>query len=352
VIKPWLYSVVGLTGFLLISYLLILFGLPLLLPFVLALVVAELMEPVVTALTVRARVPRSLSVAIVLLFVVGVSGFAVTAAVGRIIHEVQQMVSRLPYLYPMALDLSERFAQQFSAFHAALPNSIQQLVMKNITALEDLISDGLAPLTTTLGYVGGLPMFLINLFFFLIATFFISRDRREIGGFLLRLFPELWRSQITEVRVKVWSSAMGFAKAQAMLIMMTMMQSVVGLLVIGAPYAVVMGILIGVADILPLLGPGTILVPWAVFSIISGNPLFGLKLIILYAVVAGVRQMLEAKVVGDRMGLHPLAILVSFYLGFHFFGAIGFVVGPLLTMLLKALIQSGLLPIFQDRPKA
>lgn len=60
------------------------------------------------------------------------------------------------------------------------------------------------------------------------------------------------------------------------------------------------------------------------------------------------RQVLEAKLVGEKIGLHPLAVLVSLYLGFQFFGALGFVVGPILAILLKSMISSGLLPIFQD----
>ena len=79
---------------------------------------------------------------------------------------------------------------------------------------------------------------------------------------------------------------------------------------------------------------------------------FAVKLLIVYATVSALRQMTESKVVGDQVGLHPLAVLLSIYLGIKFFGALGVVFGPLITILLKAMITSGLLPIFTDaKPK-
>lgn len=347
-IRSWIYSVIGLTGFLLVSYALIIYALPLFLPFVLALLLAELVEPVVGRLTFRGKVPRSLAVAVVLLVVVGLMGFGLTAAIGRLVHEIQVLLAQLPELYRLGEAMVTRFADQVSAYNATLPEGIQEVLISNMESLQRLLSEGLGPVSSTLGYVTSLPMFLVNTLFFLIATFFISRDRRQIGQFLLRLFPSAWREQITQVRLTVWSSAMGFAKAMLLLISMTMTQAVVGLWIIGAPYPVLLGILIGVADILPLLGPGTILTPWAIYAMLTGNVWFGLQLLILYGILTSVRQMLEAKVVGEKMGIHPLAILISFYLGFRFFGAIGFVLGPLLAILLKAMIASGLLPIFQD----
>ncbi len=350
-LRQWLYSVVGLAGFLIGAYILILHGLPLVLPFAVALLVAEFMEPFVTALTLKGRVPRGIAVAIVMLILVGLILTAVTAAIGKLVEELQLVVQQLPYLYAIGTDLATRFAEQFGTFHATLPESIQTVLNQNLLEVQKSLGAQLKQLTTTLGVVASLPAFLTNLLVALMATFFISRDKALISGFLLQLFPTEWRPKLRKVKNDVWSSTIGFAKAQLTLILLTMLQVIIGLTIIGAEYSVLMGVVVGVADVLPVLGPASVFLPWIAYTFIFGGSagkFFAIKLLVLYVIVAGVRQVLEVKVVGDRLGLHPLAILLSIYLGFQFFGAMGFVVGPLLAILLKSMIKSDLLPIFKE----
>lgn len=349
-VKPWLYSILGLAGFLVGAYVLLTFGLPLVLPFAVALVVAELIDPMVGFLVRKGRVPRSLAVATVLLVFVALFTFAITGAVAQLVQELQGVYAKLPYLYVVGMDLGTRFAEQFGRFHGSLPEAIQGMLSKNLLTLQDGLSKSLPGMAGALSAIGSLPAFITNVLVALIATFFMSRDKRIISDFLLSLFPSVWRPKLQVVKDDVWTSTMGWAKAYLMLILMTMVQSTIGLSLIGANYAVTMGIVVGLADVLPLLGPASIYVPWALYCFLFGSKIFGVKLLVLYAIVAAVRQVLEVKLVGDRIGLHPLAILVSIYLGFQFFGALGFVVGPLLAILLKSMIKSGLLPIFQDDP--
>jgi sporulation integral membrane protein YtvI len=351
-VKPWLYSLIGLAGFLGITYVLITYGLPLVLPFVVALIVAELLDPIVSRLMFKGKVPRSLAVGVVLLFFVSLFTFAITAAVGALVSEISAAITQLPALAGYAMQIGTRFAEQFGTFNQSLPGSIQDLLAKNLGTFQTWLGGKLGGAASALSVVSSLPAFITNLFIGLIATFFIARDKREISDFLLRLFPRVWHDQLRKVKSDVWNSSMGWAKAQMMLILLTMIQTIIGLSLVGAKYAVLMGIIVGVADMLPVLGPASIYVPWIGYSFIFGNRVFGIKLLILYLIVAGIRQMLEAKVVGDQIGLHPLAILVSLYLGVQFFGGLGFVIGPLMAILLKSLIKSGLLPIFQDDPPA
>ncbi|HEY3368559.1 MAG TPA: sporulation integral membrane protein YtvI [Symbiobacteriaceae bacterium] len=341
-------SVLGLIGFLVGSFLLIQYGLPLVMPFVMALLIAELIDPLVGWLNKKARLPRSIAVSVVLLLFVGLITTAVTAAIARLVQEIAGIIDQMPYLYAIGMDLGTRFAEQFGAFHASLPASVQKMLAEALTDLQSSLSAALPMLKTTLGSIGSLPMFMTNTLIWIVATFFISRDRREIAEFMLKLFPAPWRPKLQKVKAQVWTSAMGWAKAQLMLITMSMILSMIGLSLIGAQYSVLIGILVAVFDILPLLGTATVFLPWAAYCFLFGTTIFGVKLLVVYAVVAGIRQVLEPKLVGEQLGLHPLAILLSIYLGFVFFGALGFIVGPLLAILLKALLQSGLLPQFQD----
>jgi sporulation integral membrane protein YtvI len=349
--RSWLYSIAGLAGFLLISWAIITYGLPVVMPFVVALVLAEFINPPVNWLARKLRIPRTLSVSIILIILVVVIATLLTAGIGYLVDEIEALLKNLPYLYAAGLDLSARLAEQFTHLNESLPATIQDQVRTNLTALQSRLSTSLGNLAKVLGVVTSLPGFLINVLVTFIATFFIARDRQEIGAFLLSLFPATWRNQLRQVKTQVWSSAIGWGKAQLMLILLTMLQSIIGLSLIGADYAVLVGIAVGIVDVMPILGPGAIYLPWAAYAILFGDKIFGIKLLVLYAMVVGVRQVLESKLVGDQVGLHPLAVLLSIYLGITFFGALGVIFGPLLAILLKAMTTSGLLPIFPDESR-
>ncbi|HYG60165.1 MAG TPA: sporulation integral membrane protein YtvI [Symbiobacteriaceae bacterium] len=353
-LRIWLLSLLGLLGFLVGAYVLIMYGLPLVMPFLVALIVAELMDPIVQRISGKKKLSRSLAVGLVLLVFVGIFTLSVTVAIARLVQEIRGVINSLPHLYPIVMEMGTQFAEQFGRFNDSLPGSIQEMLVKNLESVQGSLADSLKNLTSVLGVVSSVPAFVANMLIALIATFFISRDKSDISGFMLSLFPQEWRGALSRVKNDVWTSTVGWAKAQFMLILLTMIQTIIGLELIGAQYSVTMGVVVGVADLMPVLGPAAVYLPWIAYCFLFGDKIFGIKLLILYAVVAGVRQVLEAKVVGDQIGLHPLAILVSLYLGFHFLGALGFVAGPLLAILLKSMIKSGLLPIFQhdDPPKA
>ncbi len=348
-VRAWLTAIGSFLGFLVLSYFLITYGLGLVLPFAIAFVLAELVDPVVVVMSKKGRLPRSVAVGLVLIVLLGLVATGLTATIARLVQEIQLVITQLPYLYAVGLDLAARLSEQFGAFHATLPASVQQILATNLASLQKTLSTNLPSVATTMGAFSGLPALLTNLLIAVVATFFISRDRRQIYDFLLTLFPVVWRPKVRQIKVEVWTSVIGFAKAQFFLISLTMIQTVIGLSLIKSEYALLMGVVVGVADVLPLLGPAAVYLPWIAYSFLFGSKVFGIKLLVLWVIVAAVRQVLEPKLVGDQLGLHPLAILLSVYLGFQFFGALGFVVGPLMAILLKAVVRSGLLPAIGDR---
>ena len=110
-----------------------------------------------------------------------------------------------------------------------------------------------------------------------------------------------------------------------------------------------MSIIICIIDALPILGAGTILIPWAVISFALSDIKLGIALIIIYLFVLSVRQMLEPKLVSQNLGVHPLITLISMYSGFKIFGVIGFLVGPVVMIILKNVFSRELeLGFFRD----
>ena len=100
-------------------------------------------------------------------------------------------------------------------------------------------------------------------------------------------------------------------------------------------YPLIFSIVICIIDALPILGAGAVLLPWSLISFVTGDINLGLALLVIYFLVLSVRQMLEPKLISQNLGVHPLVTLISMYSGFKFFGVIGFLIGPVVMIILK-----------------
>ena len=116
---------------------------------------------------------------------------------------------------------------------------------------------------------------------------------------------------------------------------MTFLEAFVGLSILGVNYAFILAVVIAIVDVLPILGTGTVLVPWAIFAFISSDIRLGIGLLVLYGVTLIVRQLVEPKIVGSTLGIHPLLTLASVYIGLELLGFIGIFVGPMVALFIK-----------------
>ncbi|WP_100403984.1 sporulation integral membrane protein YtvI, partial [Bacillus sp. FJAT-42315] len=138
-------------------------------------------------------------------------------------------------------------------------------------------------------------------------------------------------------------AGVGFIKAQIFLSAVTFLMAFIGLSILQVPYAVLLSILIVFVDVLPILGTGSVLVPWAVISFFQENQFLGIGLILLFIVITVVRRILEPKVFSSNMGISPLAALISLFVGFKILGFIGFFVGPAIVIVYDTLREAGIL---------
>jgi predicted PurR-regulated permease PerM len=108
-----------------------------------------------------------------------------------------------------------------------------------------------------------------------------------------------------------------------------------------------LALLIALLDILPIVGTGTVLIPWAVISLIVGDYAKGICLLIMYAIITVIRQFIEPKIVGDQVGLHPVATLIAMIVGTKLFGAIGLFGLPISLAIIKDLNDHGKIHVFK-----
>ncbi|MHB0885023.1 MAG: sporulation integral membrane protein YtvI [Bacillota bacterium] len=329
----WLYLGAGL----LLGFLTLKFVLPYLLPFVLAAFIAVLIDPLVSWMARRLRMRRGLAVAVVLLVVLAALTAGIITGVSRLAVEAKEITDDLPRWQNMA----EGWLSRLGELSMSLPDPVRQAIENQMAT----VSDGLSALADSLvNSLAGLPRAMMFIVVTCLATFFISRDKREINRFLVGLLPEAWRGQARAVEREVLSSFLGYIRAQLVLVLLTAVGCIIGLGLVGAPYALLIGVGAGILDLFPMIGPATLFLPWGLYHVFLGDHGLGLRLLIVLGVVTAVRQLIEARVIGARIGLHPLATLMAIYLGLAVFGGQGLLIGPLAAVVLKALAQSGLWP--------
>jgi sporulation integral membrane protein YtvI len=139
----------------------------------------------------------------------------------------------------------------------------------------------------------------------------------------------------------------GYIRAQCILMCIVSAICVTGLVILGNQYALLLGVLIAFVDALPVFGSGAFFWPWALYSIIVGNYKMAMGLAIINILVLITRQMLEPRIIGSQIGLHPVATLMSIFIGLKVFGLFGFIIGPIILVTIKALQDNGLLPAWK-----
>lgn len=319
------------------------------LPFIIAFCLAKLIEPLVVFLNKKLKLPRKFASAILVLLVVSGLIAAAVSLGSRIIDEITYLVSHADDIsenFTLFLQNSQNFLNgllggRFAEFFAAqidfgeIGNNISEYINSYIgPAIEKVVQ-----------IVKSLPNILLFSVVLILGTYFISSDNETISEFLHTLIPKKAALHLANVKKDMSRAFFGYIRAQLLLMSITFFECTVAFLVIGgtyAKYALLLGITISVIDMFPVLGTGTVLIPWGLYSLITGDVRVGVSLLILYGICLLVRQLLEPKIVGKQIGLHPLVTLMTMYAGLRLIGFAGLILGPVLALIIKNLADSGL----------
>lgn len=189
-----------------------------------------------------------------------------------------------------------------------------------------------------------LPVIALTLIFTILSSVLICMDYQKVVDAVLHRIPLRWQHLILETRDFVFQSMGKAIKAYLVLTALTFAELLLGLWVLRVSRFPLIAVVIALLDLLPILGSGTVLIPWAVYSILSDKLLLGWGLIALWAVISTIRQLLEPRVVGGQIGLHPLVTLTAMYAGFRIAGFGGMITAPLVCLLAEFLSRKGVLP--------
>lgn len=194
-----------------------------------------------------------------------------------------------------------------------------------------------------------IPSVCMNILIAVIATVFTELEFHEIRDFLRRQIPKRWQKAVAEIQGYTVEMLRKCVFSYAFICAMTYAELAAGFLLLRIDGAFTIALIIALLDILPVLGTGTVLLPWMIIAIASGNLRVGIGLLVLYLVITVVRNIVEPRLVGSQMGLSPVVMLPCMILGLHFFGILGLFFVPYGVAFVKSLNDRGIIHIFKTK---
>jgi sporulation integral membrane protein YtvI len=319
-------------------------------PFLLALILAILLEPVVQLLVRFGKFNRFASVTTVFLLFTFLF-LTVSYWIGvKIIVEVIDLTRNFPIYVELVRLKIDLFMERQELFYETLP---PDKALQIQAALEQGIQTGIEHLNKIIGVIGttfvnlakGIPMLFVYMIVFFLALFLFSFHLPNMRNDFLKMFELQSREKVSTVLDNLKNAILGFINAQLLISVLTYTVTLIGLLILGAPYPLAIALLIIVVDILPILGTGAVIIPWSIYSLIAGDMYLGVGLITLWVFITVFRRIIEPKILGHSIGISALAALVSLYVGFQLVGVVGLFLGPVTMIIYKAMKKVGLIDI-------
>ncbi|MEG1361267.1 MAG: sporulation integral membrane protein YtvI [Lachnospiraceae bacterium] len=321
------------------------------LPFVIGWLISLVANPLVKFLERRLKIVRKHGSAIIIVLVIVGVAAAVYAIVAKFVGEIGKLVLMLPELYIGAQADYSNIVQNFSDLYAKLPMGLQSTITEITSDIGSYASSFIKGIgTPTMEKAGNvaqnLPAILIGTIVAFLAAYFFIADRVKIVKLYETYFPVKLKEKIMEITSELKQVVGGYFKAQFKIMVVVYIMVVIGLLILRVDFSFLIALLVAFLDMLPFFGTGTILVPWAILKVLTGNYKLAIGLVILYALTQLVRQVIQPKILGDSIGMNPLLALFFMYLGFKFSGVLGMIFAVPIGMILINLCRTGIFDNF------
>lgn len=342
--RPGYFKIISMILTFSLVWLAIRFFLPLFSPFLLGTLLALAAEPMVGFLHKRLRVPRLISSGIGVCIAFSLLAMALLTLCAFVLRELGNLSSILP-------DLGQTAKSSFSLARSWLlqlssrsPESLRPLLQQNVN---DFFSDGNALLDRVIGYLLGLagdllshvPNSALGLGTAVISAFLISAKLPRLRHWLLRQIPREWLRTLSRTGKQIRKVLGAWLTAQCKLTAVSFVLLFLGLVILRIPYALLLALGICLVDAFPVLGVGTVLLPWCLLCLLQQDTARAIGLASTYVAVTLTRSMLEPRFLGRHLGLDPLVTLMALYIGFRLWGIGGMILAPILTVIILQLAQ-------------
>ena len=331
-IRRYTDVVVLVIGVMLLSYLFFKYVFIYLLPFLIGWFLAFLVRPLASRLAPKLRIkPRVIRLILTVLIYAILIG-AIVGGIWFLSREVWEILSGLGEennafreILAGLTDSGRFFGRLFGELGDHIADAVYRVATSVLTSLGSALTAA----------VSGVPRVLFFLLVSVIASAYFAFCLEDVNASFKRLLPRSLFDNLVRMKDGFLAALLKYLRSYLLLLVITFFEMLLGLFLIRAPYPFVMAMLIAVLDLLPVIGVGFVLIPWGVWSFAVGRTPFGIGLLVIFAAHTVLRQIIEPKIVGKNLGVHPLLTLFFIYVGYSVFGIVGLLFVPVFTVAVK-----------------
>jgi len=318
-------------------------------PFIVGGIVALALRRPIDWLTAKTKISRTVWSVLLVVVTFAVLVLAAVLIFDRILTEVLSFIKSLPEHIPAVTNWLSGVNASLQDAMKDMPDDFKKSLQETLLNTPVNMINSLAGSATafTVNLALSMPELLISTIITIVACCFVTKDYYMISGFIRKqVSAERWdtivaaKNQFTEKTFKM-------LRGYVLIMFITFAELAIGLSLLQIKYAVVIALLISLVDIMPVLGTGTVMLPWGIISIAAGKLWHGVGLLVVYVLVTAIRYVIEPRIIGKQVGLPPIVTLFSMFLGLRIFGFAGLFGFPMILIVLKNLQDTGKIRIWK-----
>lgn len=315
-------------------------------PFFIGFLISMIANPLVRFLERKLKIVRKHSSIVIIIATIALIVTGSYFLIVRTVMEIFGFITELPDMYAnlqaQFIDIGEKFERLFELLPIEIRMSLSNWGNTLSNYLSEVVAAIGAPTVEAAGSVArNIPNAFVMFVVTMLSAYFFIADRERIMGFVRRVMPKSVMQHCDRIYAQIKKLIGGYFAAQFKIMGIVALILFVGFLFLRVRYAILFAFLIAFLDFLPFFGTGTALIPWAVVLFLAGDYGTAIGLVIIYLVSQVVRQVIQPKIVGDSMGLDPLATLFFMYVGFKIKGIAGMILAVPAGVILIELFHAG-----------
>ncbi|MBR5273095.1 MAG: sporulation integral membrane protein YtvI [Clostridia bacterium] len=356
--KRFLINIMYFTLILIIGFISLKYLFPIVSPFVFAFIISSLLQKPITFVSAKTKLSRKVSAIILILVILLLISTFLFLIGNTVANNIESFISFVAKKIENLPEIIENVKQGILNLTSGLPAIIQTKIKEYTNNFFNLFlspEGGItnSPLNSVFDWAKKIPSIFLAVIIGIISTAFFSIDYQKITNFIIRQLSPKHQNTLLAIKKIFFSTILKLIKSYSILMLITFAQIAAMFYlmkifnVYKTDYIILLSALIAIIDIVPILGTGTILIPWAVYAIVVGNTKMGIFLLVGYLIIAIARNILEPKIIGNQVGASPIVTLLFMYIGLKLFGVVGLIVLPMIVIIIKILSDSGKIRIWK-----
>jgi sporulation integral membrane protein YtvI len=351
--KKFLINIAYFALILSIVFIIVKYGISLISPFLFAFIVAYIIKKPAKFIATKLKIPyKIVAVLLVLIFYIIIGLLLVVIGV-KLFSAVLDIIYKLPsiyytYILPSLVKGFDKIEDLIMQLDPTYLESVNDIFNQSVRSIGQSISSISMKTVTFLSVqASSIPALFVKLMITLISTFFIAVDYENITKFIFRQLKGKTKDMVLNIKDYVINTLFVVIRSYILIMSLTFVELSIGLSIMRIENAIIIAALVSMLDILPVLGTGTVMIPWALITAIQGDMVRAVSLLIIYLIITVIRNVVEPRFIGKQMGLHPVVSLMSMFVGAKLFGAIGLFGLPITISLLLHLMDNKTIKSFK-----